>query len=156
MGELYQVGDLVWLHTTVLAHNNTKMLHHPWTGPYRVVKRLTDSTYRIQLSSNQHKRLVVHFNRLKPCSTGAQTAAAEDPSAPESTNPQLENSSSVQGNSRSLPIGAGLEVVEPADVSHAGQQHQPPHQLPVPTRPGTRYPSRNRLPPDRYGDLVPI
>ena len=46
--------------------------------------------------------------------------------------------------------------MEPADVSHAGQQHQPPHQLPVPTRPGIRYPSRNRLPPDCYRDLVPI
>ena len=155
-GELYEVGDHVWLHTTVLARNNTKKLHHPWTGPYRIVKRLTDSTYRIQLSSNPRKRLVVHFDRLKPCSTGAQTAAAEDPSAPESTDPPPVDSSSDQGNSRSLPIGAGLEVVEPADDSHAGQQHQPLRQLPVPTRPGTRYPSRNRLPPDRYGDLVPI
>ena len=70
-GELYHVGDHVWLHTTVLARNNTRKLHLPWTGPYRVVKRLTDSTYRIQLSSNPRKRLVVHFDRLKPCSTGA-------------------------------------------------------------------------------------
>ena len=130
-------------------------VHHPWTGPYCVVKRLTDSTYRIQLSSNPRKRLVVHFDRLKPCSTRTQTTVAEDPSDPESTNPPPVDSSSDQGNSRSLPIGAGLEVVEPADVSHARQQHQTPHQLPVPTRPGTRYP-RNRLSPDCYGDVVPI
>ena len=123
-GELYQVGDHVWLHTTVLACNNTKKLHHPWTGPYRVVKRLTDSTYRIQLPSNPCKRLLVHFDRLKPCSTEALTAAAEDPSTLESTNPPPVDSSSDQGTSRSLPIGAGLEVVEPADDSHARQQHQ--------------------------------
>ena len=27
-----EVGDHVWLHTTVLAHNNTKKLHHLRTG----------------------------------------------------------------------------------------------------------------------------
>ena len=126
-GELYQVGDHVWLHTTVLAHTNTKKLYHPWTGPYCVVKCLTDSTYRIHLLSNPCKCLVVHFDRLKPCSTGAQNAAAED--APESTNHPPVDSSSGQNIPRSLPIGAGLKVVEPADVPHAGQQYQPPHQL---------------------------
>ena len=34
---------------------------------YRVIKRLPDSTYRIQLLRAPHKRLVVHFNWLKPC-----------------------------------------------------------------------------------------
>ena len=47
-GQPHQVGDHVWLHTTVLARGNTKKLHHPWKGPYRVLKRLTDSTYKIQ------------------------------------------------------------------------------------------------------------
>ena len=108
------------------------------------------------LVENPRKRLVVHFDHLKPCSTGAQTTVAENLSAPESTNPPPVDSSSDPGNSRSLPIGAGLEVVEPADDSHAGQQHQPLHQLPVPTRPSTRYPSRNRLPLNRYRDLDPI
>ena len=117
-----------WLHTTVLARNNTKKLHHPWTGPHHKVKRLTDSTYWIQLSSNPCKCLVVHFYRLKPCSSGAQTATAENLSAPESTNLPPVDSSSDQGISRSLPIGAGLEVVEPADDSHAEKQQQLPHQ----------------------------
>ena len=39
----------------------------PWQGPYTVVKRLSDVVYRIELVSNKRKRLVVHFNRLKPC-----------------------------------------------------------------------------------------
>ena len=153
-GAIYQDGDHVCLHTTVLARNNTKKLHHPWTGPYRVVKCLTDSTYQIQLLSNPRKRFVVHFERMKPCSIEAQNAAAED--APDSTNQPPVDSSSGQNIPRSLPIGAGLEVVEPADVPHAEQQHQPPHQLPVPTPPEPCYPSRTRLPPDHYGDLVPI
>ena len=75
-GQPYQVGDHVWLHTTVLARGNTKKLHHPWKGPYHVLKRLTDSTYRIQSLSNPREHAVVHFNRLKPCTT----ATAEQPS----------------------------------------------------------------------------
>ena len=51
-GEPHQVGDHVWMHTTVLACGNTKKLHHPWTGSYCVVKRISDSTYRIQLLSS--------------------------------------------------------------------------------------------------------
>ena len=41
----------------------------PWTGPYRVLKRLTDSTYRIQSLSNPRKCAVVHFDRLRSCPT---------------------------------------------------------------------------------------
>ena len=115
-GELYQVGDHVWLHTTVLARGNTKKFHHPWTGPYHVVKRLSNSTYRIQLPRNPLKRLVVHFDRLKPCNTGGQPAAAEDPSATESAHTPPADYSSRPGTPRSLPVGAGLKVVEPADV----------------------------------------
>ena len=57
-GQPYQVGDHVWLHTSVLARGNTKKLHHPWKGPYCVVKRLTDSTYRVQSLSNPRERAV--------------------------------------------------------------------------------------------------
>ena len=39
----------------------------PMQGPYTVVKRLSELIYRIELVSNKRKRLVVHFNRLKPC-----------------------------------------------------------------------------------------
>ena len=46
---LHYVALYVWLHTTVLAHGNTKKLHHPRTVLYRVVTRLTNSTYRIQI-----------------------------------------------------------------------------------------------------------
>ena len=66
-GDMHQVGDHVWLHTKLLSRGNTKKLHQPQTGPYRVVKRLSDSTYWIQLLQAPHKRLVVHYNWLKPC-----------------------------------------------------------------------------------------
>ena len=37
-GKLYEVGDLVWLHSSVVPRGQSKKLHHPWTGPYQVVK----------------------------------------------------------------------------------------------------------------------
>ena len=40
------------------------LLHHPWTGPYKIV---ADVTYRIQNCRGRRHRLVVHFNQLKPC-----------------------------------------------------------------------------------------
>lgn len=47
-GKPYQPGDLVWLHSTVLRKGSKHKFHHPWTGPFRIVKKLSDVTYRIQ------------------------------------------------------------------------------------------------------------
>ena len=43
-------------------------LHCPWSGPYRIIKKLSTAVYRIQ-DTRLHirKRLVVHFNHLKSC-----------------------------------------------------------------------------------------
>ena len=46
-GNPFQVGDLVWLHSTVVPIGQAKKFHYPWTGPYEVIKRLSDATYRI-------------------------------------------------------------------------------------------------------------
>ena len=72
-----------------------------------IVKRLTDSTYQIQLSSNPRKCLVVHFDHLKPYNIGAQTAAVENPSAPESTNPPPVDSSLTRAIQDPLPLVQG-------------------------------------------------
>lgn len=84
-GKLYEVGDLVWLHSSVVPCGQSKKLHHPWTGPYQVVKRLSDITYHIKNLKTKRQRQVVHFNRLKP-----YLAAAEQQSAAESSPPAFE------------------------------------------------------------------
>ena len=63
----YKVGDKVWLHVPVVEKGKSLKLSRPSQGPYTVVKRLSEVIYRIELVSNKRKRLVVHFNRLKPC-----------------------------------------------------------------------------------------
>ena len=83
-GEPFSSGDLVWLHTPAVPRGHSKKLHCPWTGPYRVVSRLSDAVYRIQHSQLRRKRLVVHFDRLKPCSpdTRLTTSARRSRAAP--------------------------------------------------------------------------
>ena len=66
-GEPYAKGSLVWLCSPVVSNRAGKKLHLPWTGPYKVVRRISPVTYRIQQTQFSRKRLVVHFDRLKAC-----------------------------------------------------------------------------------------
>ena len=52
-GEFYQAGDLVWLHSSVVPLGASQKLHQPWTGPYKIIKKLADVTYRIQNCTDQ-------------------------------------------------------------------------------------------------------
>jgi len=59
------------------AYERVRKLHHPWTGLFRVVKRLSDVNYRIQHVQHPRKRMVVHFDRLKPCHLPTVTEGGE-------------------------------------------------------------------------------
>ena len=37
-GEPYKEGDLVWLHPPIVPRGKSKKFHHPWTGPFKVIK----------------------------------------------------------------------------------------------------------------------
>jgi hypothetical protein len=60
----YEVGNAVWLHNPARKKGVSPKLSRPWEGPFKVVKRLSDVTYRIQ-KSVKAKPKVVHFDRLK-------------------------------------------------------------------------------------------
>ena len=47
-GEPYKTGDLVWMHTTVVPPGHSRKLHHPWTGPFKVIQRLSESNYKVK------------------------------------------------------------------------------------------------------------
>ena len=71
----YKVGDLVWLEAKAIPRWVHRKFFRPWSGPWRIVKVISDVTYRIQceevapLRSRRKTRLIVHFNRLKPYRT---------------------------------------------------------------------------------------
>lgn len=62
-GETMEPGDKVWLYNPQRKKGLSPKLMSPWEGPYTVVKRLSDVTYRIQRSPRAILK-VVHINRL--------------------------------------------------------------------------------------------
>lgn len=56
-----------------MPRGGSKKLHHPWTGPWRVIKQISDAVYHIQgPSGSKQKHHVVHFDQLKPCARGTE------------------------------------------------------------------------------------
>ena len=80
-GGRYEVGDRVWLHSPAVPRGRSPKLHRPWTGPFVVIKVLSEVTYRVQSEKpkpgRRRQRFVVHFNRLKPCQTPTQETQQE-------------------------------------------------------------------------------
>ena len=70
-GQPYHVGDKVWLYQPTARKGISKKLGRPWEGPYTVVKVISEAIYRIKKNGTGRKRVVAHFNRLKPCFTPA-------------------------------------------------------------------------------------
>ena len=67
-GEAYSVGELVWLKKIAIPKGTSRKFFIRWSGPWKIVKVISDITYRIQLvNKGGHGRLrkVVHFNQLK-------------------------------------------------------------------------------------------
>ena len=61
----YKPGDMVWLQNQVKKKGLSLKLSQHWIGPYKVMDKLSDVTYRIKKEPiGKHK--VVHHNRLKP------------------------------------------------------------------------------------------
>ena len=128
-GEPFHVGQLVWLHSNVVKRGSVKKFHHPWTGPFRIVSRLSDVTYRIQGTSRPRHRLIVHFNRLKKCHS-------QTPSGPPSQPPSQDVTTMDTTQPTARTFGETLEVVEDSE--------------PLPRR----YPVRQRTQPERFGPFV--
>lgn len=61
----YKTGDLVWLYQSQTKRGLKPKLCLRWTGPYKVMQKLSDCVYEIKLSPHA-KAKVVHHNKLKP------------------------------------------------------------------------------------------
>ena len=109
-GKPFKKGDYVWLNTPMGRQGPSKKLYHPWAGPYRVVKKLSDTNYRIeQVQGRRRHRKVVHFDRLKLC---PKNIRLDD----ELTNEQYTSSQErIPPTENSLPIGHDLEIINDDD-----------------------------------------
>ena len=68
-GDSFQVGDSVWLNNPVVPKGVPRKLHCPWSGSFKIVKRILSAVYRIQdrRTVRSRRKVVVHFDRLKRC-----------------------------------------------------------------------------------------
>ena len=145
-GKPFEVEDRVWLHSPVVPRGQSKKLHHPWIGPWHIIKRLSDAVYRIRSLKNCRKRLVVHFDRLKLCPPEMRLNADRQPSPTEP----------IPAHHSSPHLAPEPELVDDDDETDPplSQQHrasQPPPQAPRQSQSSGRYPRRDRTIPDRYG-----
>ena len=147
-GAPYQVGDWVWLHSPAVPRGQCRKLHHPWTGPFKVVECIGECDYKIK-SKNGKMIRVVHFDRLKPFVPGTRTETFQGP-PPE--NPD-ENEAPLEF----APVGSNIEVLD--GIEEQEPQELVPHEEPAeveaahadqPAEVQHRYPQRIRRPPDRY------
>ena len=69
---------------------------------------------------NPRERTVVHFNRLKPCTT----ATAEQPSALDHISPSPGDDNSTKDTPQAAPIGTHLEIIELMEP-HVQEQQLP-------------------------------
>ena len=135
-GEPFQVNDLVWLHSPALGRGQSRKLRHPWTGPYKVVKVLSQTTYQIRCLNRGRTCKTVHFDRLKKYQPGLCFESDVQPSVGNRDN--FEHSAN---DSESSSPEDPLILLDDDDVST------------IVTAPLGRYPSRDRHQPDR---LVPF
>ena len=54
---------MVWLHNPVRRKGKSPKLQGDWDGPYKVVTKISDVTYRIQKNARSLPK-VVHVDRL--------------------------------------------------------------------------------------------
>ena len=60
-----KVGDALWLRSYAKPKGLSRKLQLRWEGPFKIVGKISDLTYKIQRSRKADFK-VIHFNRLKP------------------------------------------------------------------------------------------
>ena len=151
-GKPFEPGDWVWLHSPVIPRGSSRKLHRPWKGPYTIVKKMSDSTYRVQHLQKQKDRQVVHFNRLKSCPKSICLENAETPPyANQRTSILLapQDSDPADLEHMDIEIVEGLEDDQPPAMTRASDAESAPQQV-------RQYPTRDRRAPSRFTDYVAI
>ena len=144
-GSQYDVGDEVWLHCPVVPKGRCKKFHRPWQGPFTILKVMDHWVYHIQCNDTPRKRLVVHYNRLKPYHRPFNTDVyGPDYNVHGSATDKLEEPKSQE---------LGTEITEDCSGSQEipEQREMPQESSP---KPPLRRSQRMRRPPDRYGQGI--
>jgi len=52
----FRIGDKILLQDETLRRGRSKKLEASWTGPYRVIEKLSDVNYKIQMKNYMRTR----------------------------------------------------------------------------------------------------
>ena len=127
--------------------NTSKKLFHPWTGPFKVLKKLSECTYWIQKTEAQN------FNRLKLCPKDIWFA--QSTSVHSSATALGSHSQTSQQPLTPQLVGTHLEFIDDDDYVNVNESPVGDHsnttqdQPPIETR---RYSTRQHRPPARLQD----
>ena len=105
-GETFSVGELVWLKKIAIPKGTSRKFFIRWSGPWKIVKVISDITYRIQLVNKGRRgraRKVEHFNQLKKCylgesREGSQSGVIQSDSANENLDQSSKGASEINQN----------------------------------------------------------
>lgn len=145
----FYLGQLVYLHDPAIGTGLSKKLTKPWKGPYRIIEIKGPVTYRVK-KLNSHKEVIVHANRLKPCSYDNYSESDQPTDAIPKLNLEFVEESEALS-----------EPVKPADAARViiqgfGQApvqpviEEPPTPLGTEIREGVRVSNRPHRPPKRF------
>ncbi|MES9883736.1 MAG: DDE-type integrase/transposase/recombinase [Sedimenticola sp.] len=170
-GMRIEEGDDVWLHSPAVKVGRTTKLNCPWEGPYTVLQKMSDVTYKIKRAGGR-KEKVVHYNRLKPYNQSKGNAASQTqiPNLAREQQVVAPSKKDQQPNhtAREQPVVAPREAVEDYSSSEAetvaeedepnlggreGVAEGPPIEAPI-EEPHDRRPPRVRRPPGWLQDYV--
>ena len=105
-GDSYHVNDMVFLHWPVIPRGLSRKFHNPWQGPYRVVKVIGPTVYRIADCTNPRKKKVVDFNLLKRAPIGKVPEPAKGEDMVEGARNDILHVGPISGNTN------GMDIVE--------------------------------------------
>ena len=139
----FEIGDLVWLFIPAIPVGTSRKFAKLWQGPFKVLERLSEVTYRVQDTRQSQRIQVVHVNRLKECRTRPERLmeGTSDQSQYEMTQP-MRNSVAQSSASGYTPDATDLLYQEDDTLS---EQHHGPD-TPVIAQPQPRQQRPPRFP----------
>ena len=149
-GSEFAIGERVWLYTLAIKRGRTKKFASLCRGPYTVVDKTGLVNYRIRLVGGSHT-LIVHYNRLKPCY-----------GEPVGRRRNTTHHAQANRSARTTQIGQTRTILTVEAIVKLCRTGQPlallsggytvsTNDLP---QSGRDRPTRNRRPPDYYGEFV--
>ena len=143
----YDVGDLVRRNQQKVAIGAKVKLGRHWTGPWTVIKRLSDVLYQIKHSRNS-KPVIIHADNLKPYKGPVLLHRNIDVNCDAYTQPRCDESiisSEVPCDENSLQISSPTAPRNPAFPRSDDGHQTGPHSLP-PIQTKTRCGRQGRVP----------